>query len=65
MYNIKNKQIQTISTKCQYQIAKTKPKWWLTIKWLDNNRKKDTDKKITPTITCIPCNPVNMKKVEA
>lgn len=23
---IKNKQIQTISTKCQYQIAKTNPK---------------------------------------
>lgn len=37
---IKNKQIRTISTKCQYHIAKTKPKWWFTIKWLDNSVKK-------------------------
>lgn len=43
---IKNKQIQTISTKCQYHIAKTKPKWWLTIKWLDNSVKMKLIKKL-------------------
>ena len=28
-----NKKIQTMSTKCQYQIAHSKPTWWEREKW--------------------------------
>lgn len=40
-----------MSTKCQYQIAISKPKWWSLVKWYAMWRNKQTTKKIVPTKT--------------
>jgi hypothetical protein len=47
-----NKNNQTISTKCQYKIPASNPKWWLFVKWYANTRHKPTAKNAVPIITC-------------
>ena len=59
-----NKNNQTTSTKCQYQAADSKPKWWLLVKWFKTIRIKETHKATVPINTWKPWNPVAMKKHE-
>lgn len=47
-----NKNIQTTSTKCQYNIPDSNPKWWFSVEWYANTRHKPTAKKAVPIITC-------------
>ena len=54
---------QTTSTKCQYQIDDSKPRWWSLENWLFICRINVTNKKILPIITCKPWKPVATKKV--
>ena len=54
----------TTSTKCQYQAAASKPKWWLLEKWHIYIRYKQIRRKEVPMITWRPWNPVATKKVE-
>lgn len=42
---------QTISTKCQYQIAASYPKWWVVVKWCRMRRIRQIIKKEVPIIT--------------
>lgn len=58
------KNSQTTSTKCQYQAAASKPKWWSDVKWYCTCRSRHTARKVEPMITCSPWNPVATKKVE-
>lgn len=58
------KKSHTTSTKCQYQAAASKPKWWLEVKWNFSWRKKQTIKNVDPIITWRPWKPVATKKVE-
>ena len=53
-----------MSTKCQYQAAASKPKWWWDVKWNLASRSRQTNKKEDPMITCRPWNPVATKKVD-
>lgn len=53
-----------MSTKCQYQAAASKPKWWCDVKWNLVSRRRQTSKKDEPMITWSPWNPVATKKVE-
>jgi len=53
----------TTSTKCQYQAAASKPKWWRLEKCLEFKRIKHTNKNDVPIITWKPWNPVARKKV--
>ena len=59
-----NTKIQTTSTKCQYQIAASKPTWTLRVKWWKIKRTKHTNKKIVPIITWNPCKPVVIKNTD-
>jgi len=52
---------QTTSTKCQYQAAASKPKWWLDEKWKFKWRNQQTNKNVVPINTWIPWNPVAIK----
>ncbi len=63
-YSMEYRNNQTTSTKCQYQAAHSNPMicCWELINFL--NRKRDTKRKIDPTITCIPWKPVAIKKVD-
>lgn len=54
----------TTSTKCQYQAAASKPKWWFDVKWYLIRRKRQTSRNVDPIITCRPWNPVATKKVD-
>lgn len=54
----------TISTKCQYQIAASYPKWWVVVKWCWMSRSRQTIRKEVPIITCSPWNPVATKNSE-
>jgi len=56
------KKIHTTSTKCQYNIPASYPKWWCCVKWYLIKRRRPTDKNIVPIITCSPWNPVPKKK---
>lgn len=58
------RKIHTTSTKCQYQAAASKPKWWPWEKWDRYARSKQIDKKEVPIRTWRPWNPVATKKVE-
>lgn len=53
-----NKNNQTISTKCQYQILASNPKLWFIDKWLNIWRQRDVIKNNVPTNTWNPWNPV-------
>ncbi len=55
---------QTTSTKCQYQAAASRPKWWSGLKWPRQARKRQTARNQVPMITWKPWKPVAMKKVE-
>lgn len=57
------KKSQTTSTKCQYQAAASKPKWWLEVKWWRICRSRQTARKVEPIRTWRPWNPVATKKV--
>ncbi|MNU09785.1 hypothetical protein D3C72_2565560 [compost metagenome] len=59
----KNRNSQTTSTKCQYQAAASKPKCCFGVKSPPIARKRQTKRKIVPTITWKPWKPVAMKKV--
>lgn len=54
----------TTSTKCQYQAAASKPKWWDGEKWNLFIRNRQIIKNDVPIITWSPWNPVAIKKVE-
>ena len=58
MYMAANKNSQTTSTKCQYHAAASKPMWLSGVKWPFNALKRQTAKKIVPTITWKPWKPV-------
>lgn len=58
------KKIHTTSTKCQYQVAASNPKWWVYEKWNFICRIKQTPKKMVPIITWIPWNPVDIKNAD-
>ena len=58
------KNSHTTSTKCQYQEAASKPKWWLLVKWNELNLIKHMNKNIVPTRTWKPWNPVATKNVD-
>ena len=47
-----NKKIQTTSTKCQYKIPDSKPKWWFSVEWYAKTRHNPTAKNAVPIITC-------------
>ena len=53
----------TTSTKCQYHIANSKPKWCFIPKWPFHNLNKQYVKKHVPIITWKPWNPVATKKI--
>ena len=53
-----DKNNQTISTKCQYHAADSKPKWCVDVKWLKTIRKRDTIKQQVPMKTWKPWKPV-------
>ncbi len=57
------KKSQTTSTKCQYKIPPSNPKWWLLVRWYAIILQKATPKKIVPIITCNPWNPVPKKNM--
>jgi len=50
-----------MSTKWQYHVANSKPKWCSNVKWLLMNRIKQTKIKIVPIITWVPWSPVIIK----
>ena len=52
----------TISTKCQYQAAVSKPICLDLLMSALKKRIKHNHKSLRPTITCRPCNPVKRKK---
>lgn len=56
------KNSQTTSTKCQYQIDISKPRWWVLENRFILKRRKEISKKIVPTITWSPWKPVAIKK---
>lgn len=56
------KNIHTISTKCQYIIEDSKPKWWVWVKWYNKPLHNPNNKKIEPIITWNPWKPVPKKK---
>jgi hypothetical protein len=56
------KNSHTTSTKCQYQLEASNPKWWWRVNWQDINLAKQTAKKVVPIITWRPWNPVATKK---
>ena len=58
-----NKNNQTTSTKCQYQIANSNPKWCLYTSSLLRVRTKHHVRNNVPIITCRPWKPVATKKV--
>lgn len=58
------RQIHTTSTKCQYQAAASKPKWWDLEKWDIIVRTKHTSRNVDPINTCAPWNPVATKNVD-
>lgn len=43
-----NKNNQTTSTKCQYQMADSNPKWCLLVKWFNIILINETNKAIVP-----------------
>jgi len=59
-----NKNTQTTSTKCQYQIAASNPLWWCFVKWWLKILEKQTIKNVVPTKTWNPWNPVAKKNVD-
>ena len=63
-YTNVNSNSQTTSTKCQYQLAASKPKWFSGEKWPRMHRSNMTKRMTVPRVTCIPWKPVNIKKVE-
>jgi len=58
------RQIHTTSTKCQYQAAASKPKWWPLEKWWAIVRLKHTRRNVDPIKTWAPWNPVATKNVD-
>lgn len=50
-----NRKSHTTSTKCQYNIADSKPRWWLSVRWYAIILIKPTNINIEPTITCTNC----------
>ena len=46
-----NKNNHTTSTKCQYRIPASNPRWWLFVKWYANRRHRPTAKNAVPIIT--------------
>jgi len=50
--------------KCQYQMAASKPKWWVDLNEPLLNRIKQTSKNKVPTITWSPWNPVATKNTD-
>ena len=53
-----------MSTKCQYQAAASKPKWWFKENWVFKFRIKHVNKNNVPISTCKPWNPVAIKKID-
>jgi hypothetical protein len=47
-----NKNNHTTSTKCQYKIPASNPRWWLFVKWYASTRHRPTAKNAVPIITC-------------
>jgi len=45
---------QTTSTKCQYQIDISNPRWCVLEKIFILKRRKEINRKIVPTMTCRP-----------
>lgn len=60
-YTDTNRNNHTTSTKCQYQIAASYPKWWVVVKWKLINRPRQMIRNVVPIITCNPWNPVATK----
>jgi hypothetical protein len=58
------RQIHTTSTKCQYQAAASKPKWWPVEKCDRIVRRRHTNRNVEPINTWSPWNPVATKNVE-
>ena len=58
-----NKNSHTTSTKCQYHIANSKPKWCFILKCPFHNLIKQINKKKVHTNTWNPWNPVAIKNV--
>lgn len=63
-YILKYKQIQITSTKCQYQAAASKPKWWEGENWCTEVRIRHTSRNVEPINTWVPWNPVVTKIIE-
>ncbi|MNP83168.1 hypothetical protein D3C76_1820330 [compost metagenome] len=58
-----NNPTHTTSTKCQYQLAASKPKCFSGLKCPRRMRTNITLRMIVPRVTCAPWKPVSMKKV--
>src|SRR5690348_15712971 len=63
-YTMVSTKNHTASTKCQYISPATTAQCFFGVKSPRKERMSKTNKKISPTITCDACRPVNAKKHE-